>query len=143
MPRRRKIEIKVSELECYETLVAELSKRTEFANFDAESLRVWAYESYEQELKGVDKALRNFDRWLAAHRNEPYLTNIQGERLLCKQDLAKALGIARPTLDRWLKSKWLMDCRDHSRTEDNIYYYSATAIKSALEEYILKEGNSN
>lgn len=143
MPRRRKIEIKASELECYDKLVAELSKREEFANFDAESLRVWAYESYEQELKGVDKALRNLDRWLAAHRNDLYLTNIHGERLLCKQDLAKALGTTRPTLDRWLKSKWLQGCRDHSRTEDNIYYYSATAIKSALEEYILKEGNSN
>lgn len=143
MPRRRKIEIKASELECYDKLVAELSKREEFANFDAESLRVWAYESYEQELKGVDKALRNLDRWLAAHRNDLYLTNIHGERLLCKQDLAKALGITRPTLDRWLKSKWLQGYRDHSRTEDNIYYYSATAIKSALEEYILKEGNSN
>lgn len=140
MPRRRKIEIKASELECFETLVAELSKREEFADFDLESLRVWAYKSYEQELKGVDKALRNLDRWLAAHRNEPYLTNIQGERLLCKQELAKALGITRPTLDRWLKSKWLKDCSDHSRTEDNIYYYSADAIKSALEEYIVRKG---
>lgn len=142
MPRRRKIEIKASELECYETLVAELSKRNEFANFDAESLCVWAYESYEKELKGVDKALRNLERWLAAHRNELYLTNLQGERLLCKQDLAKSLGITRPTLDRWLKSKWLQGCRDHSRTEDNIYYYSAVAIKSALEEYLLKADNS-
>ena len=139
MPRRRKIDIKASKLECYETLVAELSKREEFANFDAESLRVWAYDSYEQELKGVDKALRNLDRWLAAHRNEIYLTNFQGERLLCKQELAKALGITRPTLDRWLKSKWLKDCRDHSQTEDNIYYYSATAIKSALEKYLVKD----
>ena len=138
MPRRRKIEIKASELECYDKFVAELSKREEFANFDMASLRVWAYESYEQELKGVDKALRNLDRWLAAHRNDLYLTNTQGERLLCKQDLAKALGIARPTLDRWLKSKWLMDCRNHSRTEDNIYYYSADTIKSALEEYLSK-----
>lgn len=143
MPRRRKIEIKASELECYETLVAELSKRAEFANFDMASLQVWAYESYEQELKGVEKSLRRLDHWLAAHRNELYLTNLQGERLLCKQDLAKALGIARPTLDRWLKSKWLQGCRDHSRDDDIIYYYSATAIKSALEEYILKEGNSN
>ena len=143
MPRRRKIEIKASELGCYEILIAELGKREEFADFDTESLRVWAYESYEQELKGVDKALRNLDRWLAAHRNELHITNVQGERLLCKQELAKALDITRPTLDRWLKSKWLQGCCDHSRTEDNIYYYSATAIKSALEEYLLKEGNSN
>ena len=143
MPRRRKKEIKASELVCYETLVAELSKRTEFANFDMASLRVWAYESYEQELKGVEKSLRRLDHWLAAHYNELFITNMQGERLLCKQDLAKALGITRPPLDRWLKSKWLKDCYDHSRTEDNIYYHSAAAIKYALEEYLLKEDNSN
>ena len=143
MPRRRKIEIKASELECYDKLVAELSKREEFANFDAGSLRVWAYESYEQELKGVEKSLRRLDHWLASHHNELFITNMQGERLLCKQDLAKALGITRPTLDRWLKSKWLQGCCDHSRTEDNIYYYSAAAIKYALEEYLLKEDNSN
>ena len=143
MPRRRKIEIKASELECYETLVAELSRRVEFVDFDMASLRVWAYESYEQELKGVEKSLRRLDHWLAAHHNELFITNMQGERLLCKQDLAKALGITRPTLDRWLKSKWLEGCRDHSRDDDTIYYYSATAIKSALEEYLLKEDNSN
>lgn len=141
MPRRRKIEIKASELECYETLVVELSKRTEFANFDMASLRVWAYESYEQELKGVEKSLRRLDHWLAAHRNELFITNMQGERLLCKQDLAKALSITRPTLDRWLSSKWLKDCRDYSREGDNIYYYSVDAIKSALEEYLLKKDN--
>ena len=143
MSRRRKIEIKASELECYETLVAELSRRVEFVDFDMASLRVWAYESYEQELKGVEKSLRRLDHWLAAHRNELFIINMQGERLLCKQDLAKALGIARPTLDRWLSSKWLKDCQDHSREGDNIYYYSADAIKSALEKYLLKEDNSN
>ena len=143
MPRRRKIEIKASELECFETLVAELSRRVEFVDFDMASLRVWAYESYEQELKGVEKSLRRLDHWLAAHRNELFIINMQGERLLCKQDLAKALGIARPTLDRWLSSKWLKDCRDHSREGDSIYYYSADAIKSALEKYLLKEDNSN
>ena len=137
MPRRRKIEIKASELECYEMLVAELSKREVFASFDMASLRVWAYENYEQELKGVENSLRKLDHWLAAHRNELFITNMQGERLLCEQDLAKALGITRPTLGRWLKSKWLMDCRDHSRIEDNIYYYSATAIKSALKKYLI------
>ena len=143
MPRRRKIGIKASELECYETLVAELSRRVEFVDFDMASLRVWAYESYEQELKGVEKSLRRLDHWLAAHRNELFIINMQGERLLCKQDLAKALGIARPTLDRWLSSKWLKDCQHHSREGDNIYYYSADAIKSALEKYLLKEDNSN
>lgn len=49
MSRRRKIEIKASELACFDTLVEELHSRPEFADFDPTSLRVWAYESYEQE----------------------------------------------------------------------------------------------
>lgn len=49
MPRRRKIEIKASELACFDTLVEELRSRSEFADFDLASLCVWAYESYEQE----------------------------------------------------------------------------------------------
>lgn len=43
MPRRRKIEIKASELACFDTLVEELRTRPEFADFDPASLRVWAY----------------------------------------------------------------------------------------------------
>ncbi len=62
MPRRRKIEIKASELACFDTLVEALRSRPEFADFDPVSLRVWAYESHEQELKNVDKAIRHLDR---------------------------------------------------------------------------------
>ena len=72
MPRRRKIEIKASELECFDILVGELRTRKEFANFDPQSIHVWTYESYEQELKNVDKALYNLDRWLAVHHNETF-----------------------------------------------------------------------
>ena len=61
MSRRRKIEIKASELACFDTLVEALRSRPEFADFDPASLRVWAYESYEPELKNADKAVRHFD----------------------------------------------------------------------------------
>ena len=57
MPRRRRIEIKASELACFDTLVEALRSRSEFADFDPASLRVWAYESHEQELKN-DSASR-------------------------------------------------------------------------------------
>lgn len=39
MPRRRKITIRASELECFETLVRELHQRPEFAGFDPSSLQ--------------------------------------------------------------------------------------------------------
>ena len=58
MPRRRKITIRASELECFETLVRELQQRPEFAGFDPSSLYVWAYERYEPKLKDADAILR-------------------------------------------------------------------------------------
>lgn len=61
MPRRRKIEIKASELECFDILAGELRTREEFSDLDPQSIRVWAYENYEQELKNADKALYNLD----------------------------------------------------------------------------------
>lgn len=106
MPRRRKITIQASELECFETLVRELHQRPEFAGFDPSSLHVWAYERYEPKLKDADAILRRFDYWLGVHKGERYLM-ANGSRLFNKKELAEALGVARPTLDRWIANGWL------------------------------------
>lgn len=58
MSRRRKIEIKASELASFDSLVEELRSRSEFADFDPTSLHVWVYDNHEQKLKNVD---RRFD----------------------------------------------------------------------------------
>lgn len=50
MPRRRKIEIKASELACFDTLVEELRSQLEFADIGPASLCMWAYEVYESTI---------------------------------------------------------------------------------------------
>lgn len=85
MSRRRKIEIKASELACFDALVEALRSRPEFADFDPASLRVWAYESYEQELKNVDKAIRHLDRWLYIREDKNGLPAFDGGRLMTKR----------------------------------------------------------
>ena len=137
MSRRRKIEIKASELVCFNTLVEALRSRSEFADFDPTSLRVWAYESHEQELKNVDKALRHLDRWLYIHEDKNELPAFDGGRLMNKKELAAALGITRPTLYRWLSSKWLEGCRDERMSRDE--YYSSSAVRKALQRYVARE----
>ena len=97
MPRRRKITIQASELECFETLVRELHQRPEFAGFDPSSLHVWAYERYEPKLKDADAILRRFDYWLGVHKGERYLM-ANGSRLFNKKELAEALGVGEMTL---------------------------------------------
>lgn len=135
MSRRRKIEIKASELACFDTLAEELHSRSEFADFDLASLRVWAYTSYEQELKNVDKAIRHLDRWLYIHKDPNELPAFDGGRLMNKTELAAALGITRPTLYRWLGSKWFEGCRDERMLRDE--YYSSSAVRKVLQSYLL------
>ena len=96
MPRRRKITIRASELECFETLVRELQQRPEFAGFDPSSLHVWAYERYEPKLKDADAILRRFDYWLGVHKSERYLM-VNGSRLFNKKELAEVLALGEPT----------------------------------------------
>lgn len=133
MPRRRKIEIKASELACCDSLVEELRSRSEFADFDPTSLHVWVYEDYEPTIRNAARVIRHFDYWLAAHRNEIFLTTHSGSRLFCKKDLAEALGVARPTLDRWIANGWLEECTmcAFSNGERS---YSADAVRIALEK---------
>ncbi len=133
MPRRRKIEIKASELACFDTLVKELRSRPELVDFDPKSLRVLAYETYEPAIRNAEKVIRHFDSWLAVHRSEMFLTTHSGSRLFCKKDLAEALGVARPTLDRWIANGWLEGCtvRAFSNGERS---YSAEAVRRALEK---------
>lgn len=134
MPRRRKIEIKASELVCFEPLVKELRSRPEFADLDPSSIRVWAYEAYEPTLKNADKIIRRFDYWLAVHKKDVFITTQTGSRLFCKKDLAKALGIARPTLDRWIANGWLKDCAVPI-TSHGDDCYSADAVRSMMEKF--------
>ncbi len=133
MPRRRKIEIKASELACFDTLVAALRSHPEFADFDPASLRVWAYETYEPTIRNAARVIRHFDSWLAVHRGEMFLTTHSGSWQFCKKDLAEALGVARPTLDRWIANGWLEGCtvRAFSNGERG---YSADAVRKALEK---------
>ena len=139
MPRRRKIEIKTSELACFDTLVEALRSQSEFADFDPASLRVWAYENHEQELKNVDKAIRHLDRWLYIHEDKNELPAFDGGRLMNKKELAAALGITRPTLYRWLSSKWFEGCRDERMSRDE--YYSSSAVREALQRYLARGQN--
>ncbi len=153
MPRRRKIEIKASELECYETLVAELSKREEFADFDMASLRVWAYESYEQETVSAIEIPKELPPRLHNHRHiigseaksiiiffvtsivmmifmaiavwNAYQPNVQRDDNDLKYRYMKMKGDASPAMMAELEDLFTLN-RDASRIE---------AMRADVEEY--------
>lgn len=111
----------------------DIAHRPEFADLDPTSLHVWAYENYEPTIRNAARAIRHFDHWLAAHRNEMFLSSYSGNRLFCKKDLAEALGITRPTLDRWIANGWLEGCTARAFSNGE-RCYSADAVREALEK---------
>ena len=51
-----------------------------------------------------------------------------------QEQLAEALGVARPTLDRWIANGWLEPCRVQiSSSGDTLF--AANAVREVLERF--------
>ena len=99
----------------------------------ADAIRDCDGTDFPQELKDADAILRRFDYWLGVHKGERYLM-ANGSRLFNKKELAEALGVARPTLDRWITNGWLEPCRVQiSAGGDTLF--AANAVREVLERF--------
>ena len=99
----------------------------------ADAIRDCDGTDFPQELKDADAILHRFDYWLGVHKGERYLM-ANGSRLFNKKELAEALGVARPTLDRWITNGWLEPCRVQiSSSGDTLF--AANAVREVLERF--------
>lgn len=98
MPRRKKIQIAVSDLKIKDSLIAELKGNPLFEGYDLSTVTVWAVAfSPPPKIikKNLDKAIKNLKHFIG-RKGELDL-------IVRKSELAKAIGISRPTIDRWCK----------------------------------------
>ena len=96
MPRRKKIHIAVSELKTKDSLIAELKGNPLFEGYDLSTLTVSAVVTSPPPKilkENLEKAIKNLKHHIAG-RSELDL-------IVRKNDLAKAIGVSRPTIDRW------------------------------------------
>ena len=95
MPLRKQLKISAIDLKVYESLVEELKKNLQFSDCDFSSLEITALSKKASPRiieENLNKAIRNLERQIA----------INGKvKILNKKGLCKALGISRPTLDKW------------------------------------------
>lgn len=98
MPRRKKIQIAVSDLKIKDSLIAELKDNPLFEGYDLSTVTVLAV-AFSPPPKIIKK---NLDK---AIKNLKYSIGRKGELdlIVRKSELAKAIGISRPTIDRWCK----------------------------------------
>ena len=96
MPRRKKIHIAVSELKTRDSLIAELEGNPLFEGYDLSTLTVSAVviSPPPKILKeNLEKAIKNLKHHIARRSDLDLIVR--------KNDIAKAIGVSRPTIDRW------------------------------------------
>src|SRR5665647_813235 len=95
MPRRKQLKISANNLKVYDTLVTELQKIPQFSDCDFSTLEITALSKKAPPRiieENLDKAIRNLERQIAFNGTD---------KILNKKGLCKAMGISRPTLDKW------------------------------------------
>jgi hypothetical protein len=95
MPRRKQLKISAIDLKVYDSLLDELKKNPVFSDCDFSTLEIIALSKKASPLiieENLDKAILNLERQIAING-----TN----KVLNKKGLCKAMGISRPTLDKW------------------------------------------
>lgn len=107
MPRTRELKINVSELGCYNQLIAELNKNPLFADYDLSTieLKVKHNKSKPTLKKDVSKLINNLLRYQSANRER--IPTLDGMQLINKHLLARMLKVARATLDSWIKKGFI------------------------------------
>ena len=95
MPRRKQLKISAKDLKVYENLVTELQKNPVFSDCDFGTLEIIALSKKAPPRiieENLNKAIRNLERQIAFNGTD---------KILNKKGLSKAMGISRPTLDKW------------------------------------------
>lgn len=95
MPRRKQLKISAKDLMVYDSLVTELQKNPVFSDCDFSTLEITAYSKKLPPRiieENLNKAIRNLERQMAINGKD---------KILNKKGLCKAMGISRPTLDKW------------------------------------------
>jgi len=95
MPRRKQLKIFAKDLKLYDILVVELKKNPQFSDCDFSTLEITALSKKAPPRiieENLNKVIRNLERQIAIYGKD---------KILNKKGLCKALGISRPTLDKW------------------------------------------
>ena len=95
MPRRKQLKISAIDLKVYDSLVEELKKNLQFSDCDFNTLELTALSKKAPPRiigENLNKVIRNLERQIAINGKD---------KLLNKKGLCKAMGISRPTLDKW------------------------------------------
>jgi hypothetical protein len=101
MPRRKQYKILARQTAIHDTIVSELQKNPELADYDMETIEISVKKKITPRIRNIDKAIDNLKRYIAV--NKEFIQIVNNEAIVSKKDIAKMLKISRPTLDKWIR----------------------------------------
>jgi len=121
MPRRKTYKILAKETDFYALLVDELRLMNPelVAEYDMESLEISMKKKTKPQILDIDKAIENLKRNLPTYRNEVGV--FYDEPFVHKNDIARFLGISRPTLDQWIRNGFIKAVQSKILRKEYIY----------------------
>ena len=130
MPRRKTHKILAKETDFYALLVDEIRLMNPelLTEYDMESLEISMKKKTKPQILDIDKAIKNLKKHIPTYRNNVEI--FQDEPLVHKTEIARFLGISRPTLDQWIQNGFVKAVK--SKHLKNEYFYPPEEILSQL-----------
>ena len=119
MPRRKQYRISARQTAIYETIVSELQKTPELADYDMETIEISVKKKITPRIQNIDLAISNLKRYIAI--NKEHIQTINGEMIVTKKDIAKMLKISRPTLDKWIRDGFIIPVQSNVLPNTEIF----------------------
>ena len=121
MPRRKTYKLLAKETDFYALLVDELRLMNPelVAEYDMESLEISMKKKTKPQILDIDKAIENLKRNLPTYRDEVGV--FYDEPFVHKNDIARFLGISRPTLDQWIRNGFIKAVQSKILRKEYIY----------------------
>lgn len=119
MPRRKQYKILARQTAIYGTIVAELQKNPELADYDMETIEISVKKKITPRILNIDKAIDNLTRYIAV--NKEFIQIVNGEAIVSKKDIAKMLKISRPTLDKWIRDGFISPTKSQVLSNTEIF----------------------
>jgi len=121
MPRRKTYKILAKETDFYDLLVSELQLMNPelVKDYDMESIEISMKKKTKPQILDIDKAIENLKRNLPTYRNEVGV--FYDEPFVHKNDIARFLGISRPTLDQWIRNGFIKAVQSKILRKEYIY----------------------
>ena len=131
MPRRKQTTIKLDELDIYPALVEELRHHPAYSDKDIATLKLTILENYTATIRDIDKAITHLQHYVAAKKNS--IDTFGEEQLINRTQLAKMLGISRPTLIGWIRKGFVTPLKFRYRPEVEVF--NTDAVLQELQRH--------